>query len=284
MLKKSPKDNTYIFEGKYDLLYEIHPNSIIDNHIVEHGIMPDSIILNLNKLVNDDAIIFDVGSNVGTYTLPFSRLCPSGQIYSFEPDSKNFVQLTHNINLNKLKNVHSFDYAIQDNSDITEVEFYIKRCLDRDKYINHGISTLEKTPYNNIGNCKVLCTTIDKFMQTHNLKRLDFIKIDVEGSESRVMSGGKKSIKKYLPIIYYEYVINRDEKIGTHNTLSCFKFLKEIGYVQFVLKNNFEFVELKEFDTNLSDCNVLAISSSKEHLLDSSKDIIKLKLLGDINE
>ena len=263
MLKKTPKDDPYIIKGKYDLLYEIHPNSIIDNDISKCGIIQDWIAFNLNKLVGDNVIILDIGANVGIYTLPFSRMCSDGQIYAFEPDPENFRQLTNNINLNKLKNVHLFDFAMQDNPDVTELEFHIKRSIDGDKLINNGLSTLERTSYHNVANCKVTCSTIDKFVKAHNLERLDFIKMDVEGSEYKVLSGSKKSINEHSPIIQYEYVTTHDKRIGYSNTKKCFEFLKKMGYRQYVIKNDVRLVELKEYDQGLSDCNVLALPNGK---------------------
>ena len=58
----------------------------------------------IKDFLQADDIAFDVGSNMGYYTVWMSKFIKSGKIYSFEPDERNFLKLTKNIVLNKIGN------------------------------------------------------------------------------------------------------------------------------------------------------------------------------------
>lgn len=47
-------------------------------------------------------------------------------------------------------------------------------------------------------------TTLDLFIEENGVKRLDFLKVDVEGWEASVLKGGEKSIRQFLPMLYLE--------------------------------------------------------------------------------
>ena len=263
-LKKSPKDKPYIFKGKYDLKYQIHTNSIIDLDIAKNGIIRDWIVFNIDKLLKTDSVIFDIGANRGIYTLPFSKLCTNSNVYAFEPDMESFIQLKYNLDLNNISNVKVFNIALQDNLKIEKSNFYIRRCFDSDKFINQGISSLEKSKYNNRSEQEVNCSTIDKFVLENDLHRLDFIKLDAEGSEYKILLGGEKSIQKYLPIIHYEFSTKNDETIGDSNSIKSFNFLKKNRYLQYCFEENMVNPKLVESANEISDLNVLALPNNSE--------------------
>ena len=52
---------------------------------------------------------------------------------------------------------------------------------------------------------KIRLKTIDKFVKKNKIKKIDFIKIDTEGSEYFILKGGLKTIEKFKPIIQFEY-------------------------------------------------------------------------------
>ncbi|MCV0373425.1 MAG: FkbM family methyltransferase [Nitrosarchaeum sp.] len=258
-LKKSPKDEPYIFRGMYDLKYQIHTNSSIDLDISKNGIINDWIVFNIKKLLKSNSVIFDIGANRGIYTLPFSKECPYSKIYAFEPDMESYLQLKYNLNLNEVSNVEVFNIALQENENVKKSNFYIRRCVDNNKFINQGISSLEKSKFNNISMQQVNCSTIDKIVLDNNLKRLDFIKLDAEGSEYRILQGGKTSICKYLPIVHYEFSRKNDDMMENSNSIKSFNFLKEIGYQQYYFEENIKNSHLINFPVEISDVNVLAI-------------------------
>lgn len=207
----------------------------------------------------------DVGANAGLLTLPFAKHVPKGKVYAFEPDMENYKQLEKNIELNSLSNVIPQCIALQDDPSIKGIEFSQRRVIDGDKLINRGLSTLEKIPLYTVSRYTVQCSTVDQFVKQNKLHTVDFIKIDVEGSEYKVLKGGKDSIENFCPIIHYEYSTTIDKLTNSNNTNKSFSFLSELGYKQYVIQDEKKLMELKEYDSSLKDCNVLAIHKAYSH-------------------
>jgi FkbM family methyltransferase len=264
-LKKPPKNNDpYVIKGTYEIYYKIFPHSALDFHIVKHGIIQDWIVTKLNQLIDDEGIVFDIGANVGLMTLPFAKKhVTNGFVYAFEPDEENFKQLKDNIKLNKLTNVFASQIAIQDEPSLESITFFKRRSIDDDKLTNRGLSTLEKMDNHNISEHIVSSSTIDIFVEKNNISRIDFIKIDVEGSEFRVLNGGIKSLEIFKPIILYEYSTIIDKLSKSENTIKSFNLLKKFGYIQFKIFDEKFLIEINQFDLNLESTNVIAFHKSK---------------------
>lgn len=147
----------------------------------------------LYSLVKPGMHIMDIGANIGETALEFSRLTTgSGVVYAFEPDPDTLKKLRHHITINNAKNINVIDYALGSES---------------------GFSFLGKNEYNSGGNSitasegtKINIHTADSFVESNGISRIDFIKIDVEGYEARVLSGAQQLITKFKPVIFAEVV------------------------------------------------------------------------------
>jgi len=260
-----------IVKGKFDINYILDPNSALDCHIDQFGIFQDWIAMKLPDLVRNDSIIFDIGANIGLLTLPFARHIHNGMIYAFEPDIENFLQLERNVVINNFNNVKVNNLALQDDHNAEKLTFYKRRAIDGDKKVNKGISSLENMSIHNIAQISVLCSTIDRFVLENHIPKIDFIKTDVEGSEHKVLKGGIESITKNLPLILYEYSTTIDNLANSRNTYESFQFLKNLGYKQFQIFKEEKLIEVKEYDKDLDNVNILAFHSSKVSKYEISK-------------
>jgi len=129
-------------------------------------------------------IVFDIGAYVGDTALWFSKAVgPQGKVYAFEPEPRNFEKLKANLERNKVTNVIPMQLALSK----TEGEMQVSSAA--------GSSVITQT-----GTGKsVKVTTIDKFVEANILPRVDFIKMDVEGHESKVLEGAHETIKTFTP-------------------------------------------------------------------------------------
>jgi FkbM family methyltransferase len=127
--------------------------------------------------------IFDIGGNIGQYAMLFSELAgDNGNVYSFEPDFKNFSFLQFNSNINKCGNLHCYNMGVG-NCD-TELEFF--RDTETGGRMGSFIKDfvgLNYRGYKDIVRLRKFDTLI------RELGKPSFIKIDVEGFEIDVLNG-----------------------------------------------------------------------------------------------
>ncbi len=144
-----------------------------------------------------EGIVIDIGANGGMHTIPLARaLRGDGKVIAIEPEPKNFSVLRKNILLNKLKNVIPLNLACSDSKG--ECTFYL------DKSGDGGHSLIKDTPIKKRGEIRVKTDRLDNIIKILNLKRVDLIKVDVEGAESEVFRGAKKTLRKFHPKIIFE--------------------------------------------------------------------------------
>ena len=154
-------------------------------------------IYNIGKILSNNITIIDVGSNVGSVTLPLAKKFSDSKIISIEPTVYAFSKLKKNIDLNPvLKKRIKLENTFISNSKkiVNEVHSSWNLSNDSKKHKVH-LGTLKKTS-KKIKKLDKVCS---------NVKKVDFIKIDVDGHELDVLKSGIKTIKKHKPFIYFEF-------------------------------------------------------------------------------
>lgn len=249
-------------EGEHNIRYYVQPYSALDNQIIRDGISDDWVIFaHLQKYIPDDGVIIDIGANAGFLTLPFAiQLVPKGQVYAYEPDPQIYDQLKKNTALNNLMNVKCIPKALQDDIRKNTTAFHIRRSIDGHGNSNRGLSSIINIPKHTQSHKTVTCSTLDAEVMTNDIDRISMIKIDVEGAEYKVLKGGRVSIERFQPIVFWEYSNVLDKLAANSNTIDTFFFLKKLGYRQYTTYDR-HFQELKSPDTKLKDTNIIAIPS-----------------------
>jgi FkbM family methyltransferase len=163
-----------------------------------------------DKPAKPKGIILDLGAHIGTFTVKHA-LNPSNYIYSFEPAYNSARLLKKNLKLNNLRNVKILKYAVADKT--CEKQFRIPEWsnVNPGLYCDTGIKTLVKV------------YALDDFVKEFKLKKIDFMKIDVEGAEIPLLNGAKNTLKKFKPKLAIE--TSEFEKIK--------KMLAPLGYKKF---------------------------------------------------
>jgi FkbM family methyltransferase len=125
--------------------------------------------------------VLDIGANVGKVTLILAKqVGDTGKVYSFEPEQNNFDLLKKNIEINNLKNVIPLRYAVTDKNEKTLLKVSgacttHQICTDTDE-ATQEIETI----------------SLDEYFKD---QRIDFMKIDAEGSEPKIINGMKGIVK-----------------------------------------------------------------------------------------
>ena len=252
-----------VFRGRGGIRYVIDDRFAMDMHIVAHGIYDDWIAQELSCLIPKEGVVIDVGANVGHLSLPFAMLhVPAGRVFAVEPDERNYNKLLANIAANHIDNIAAFRVAFQEDPTTVETTFFVASQRGLFGVENTGVSSLHKDDDETIATVAVPATTLDRFLTEHNITRLDFLKLDVEGAEHRVLCGGLTSIRTYRPCILYEYSHLLEKKFDNTNSRQAFYLLQSLGYRQFLIVGERRFRELTDCDDSISLANVLCLHPS----------------------
>lgn len=173
------------------------------------------------KLVKPGFNIFDVGANVGWYSLNIAKRFPSSHVFAFEPIPSTFSLLKNNCKLNSLDNLSVYEFGFSNQK--SQIQFYLDT--------SHSVSASSKNLYDkkglNIKYCQV--QKLDDFVDQNNVSKLHFLKVDVEGAELFVFHGGIGTIEKDRPIIFAEMLRKWSAKFGYHPN-DIIQLLSDIGY------------------------------------------------------
>lgn len=174
----------------------------------------DEIDYNLS-LIDKSKNILEFGSHVGTHTIPYASFLNNDCIvYSFEPQKYIYDILKINIHNNKLDDkiiatnggLFFYDGLINLNNQFLDGSFLGDVNEAKDSLVDCNFGGLS------IGDSgeEVHCYKIDNL----KLDNLGFIHADAQGSEPYIFWGARETIKKYMPIIFYE-----DESIDLNNNI-----------------------------------------------------------------
>lgn len=158
-------------------------------------------------------VIFDIGSNIGYYSLVGSKLNPNAKIYAFEPMPAAYKYLCINIERNQLKNIRPEKVALSNVKGSTK--FYAvksRKFLELQDHLNgDGTINIDNNQASYGEEFEVQTETLDNYVNMNQIKRIDIIKIDTEASEHLVFEGGMKVLKDFRPIIFCEVIPNKIE-------------------------------------------------------------------------
>lgn len=155
-------------------------------------------------------VYIDIGGHIGTTALPYSRLFKNVLVY--EPNETNYNFLVKNIKRNNFNNIQAKNCGVSNKNTSADIIkhgknsgcFYLKDCDE-----NKGIKVVK--------------------LDDEKIDKVDFIKIDTEGSELFVLEGAINIIKNNKPLIQVETNKCSDKYFG-YNKSKIFDFMKNLNY------------------------------------------------------
>lgn len=206
------------------------------------------------SLVEDGFTVFDIGGNIGWYSINVSKAKKDVTLLTFEPVPKTFNYLTRNLAINNITNVHPYNFGFSNQEQELTFYYYAEGSG------NASLANLSESNSSEKITCQV--KKLDDFAAINNIK-IDFIKCDVEGAELFVFQGGMETIKRDRPIIFAELLRKWAGKFNYHPN-QVISFLKNLGYRCFILHNG----QLKEFfkmDENTLETNFFFLHKEKHN-------------------
>lgn len=176
------------------------------------------------ELKNKKPVIFDCGANIGVASVFFKWMYPESEIFAFEPDKNTFELLKKNIIQNRLENVSLFNFALTDKEG--KIDFFTDS-------LKQGSLTMSENSGRTPSDQKILVDSacLSGIIRKKSVERIDLIKMDIEGSEKKVMEDLYKN--NQLGIVS-NFIVEYHHKIARQKSaLGEFLLIFE--------KNNFEY-------------------------------------------
>lgn len=204
--------------------------------IVSHGsyeqVETELVCANLS----DDSVFFDIGANVGLYSLSVAYRIRGVRIHAFEPVPDTLLGFKDNLSRNGLDGrVILNQLAVGE----TEGQVYITSDHDCSNYLIHSDSDENKI--------EVGCTRLDKYVRDNSIQRVDVVKIDVEGREFSVLRGAEESLKRFRPIVIVELLEAPsdffDRKVEPFR--ETINLMVSLGYEYYVIDDKNDLVHMR---------------------------------------
>ncbi|MDA9748681.1 FkbM family methyltransferase [Pelagibacteraceae bacterium] len=192
--------------------------------------------INIPKKIN---MIVDIGANFGAASLCFAFRYPEATIFSLEPVTETFKILEKNTSA--FKTINPFNLAASNSTGVTDI------YIDKNKM---GRSSLIKNHLNYFFDYveKIQSIKFMDFLEENNIEQIDILKIDVEGSECKIIDSIKPFLKKIACIYIESHTKDNFKKINnilleSHlevETVNHKDYLFESIYLNNLYKNTFK--------------------------------------------
>jgi FkbM family methyltransferase len=259
-LSNSQKSFPVAVKSKYGFWY---CGDIFDQADIAYGIaskgtveaFDTEVVVSILKKLKPDFTFYDIGSNTGWYTMIASTINDTSKVYSFEPIIEHVNYQKETISLNRKENqVNVFEIALSDHTGIETIRLA-------------GSGTTLENDFLEVdfGVRKISVKTLDEMIVENNIPNPDFIKIDVEGHEYKVLQGAQKMLKQETPILFVELAKTFNHIHFTNKTFEkTFLFLSELGYSPYIVNNN----HIKKFDpsTDIDGVHMYLFLHKEKHL------------------
>lgn len=195
---------------RYGLMHYYGSDTYIGHSLERYGEYSEAEPELWRKILKRGDSVVDIGANIGALTLALSHIVgEEGRVLAIEAQPENFELLKRNVGTCALDNVFAVHVAFGDRRGKIKVP-----RLAQMPHTNYGGIELD------MGDGEVDLTMLDEFCPE---RRIDFMKIDVEGMEAAVLRGARKTIARYRPVLYVEN--DREEK-----SEELLRLLAELGY------------------------------------------------------
>lgn len=256
--------------GKLNLKYKDIPFSL---HTNQTSYVTQELFLNgsekyeftplFEHLISQSKVFFDIGANIGYFTILGGKINTDTQIFAFEPSIGPLHYLHKNIAENNLKNVQIISKAVAqldgklDFYDVISTKYtWIKHNLSGSNSLQNLHGKSKSKHY------QVEVTTLDTVVNDFHLSHLDLIKIDTECTEHEIIESSLDIINKFQPIIICEVYDVISEQMQ-------FCINKMDNYIVYQYKNAtlLRIKNLKDVSEDRNDRNFVFTPASKLEIL-----------------
>ena len=197
---------------RYGLRWELDLSNTNDHALFFDPVFPADKVL--FDLVGPTSQVVDIGGNIGSFALRFSRIAKKGRVVSFEPHPVTFERLKANKALNALSNLEVVNLGIGSTEAVHRLHQVVANNSGMNRIIT-GAVVDETLPY-----VEIKVVPLENGLERTAIRKVDVLKIDVEGFEDEVLVGSEAIILRDRPVLFIEVIdANLKENSSSARTL-----------------------------------------------------------------
>ena len=213
----------------------------------------------MERLVADGDNFFDIGANIGWYSINIAAARRAARVYCFEPIPPTYADLMHNLSLNATERVKPHNFGFSNKAGSFPFYYYPEG--------SGNASAANLTGRTDVLTVDCEVCTLDDYTEETGIT-VDFIKCDVEGAELLVFQGGLQTIARDKPIVFTEILRKWSAKFNYHPN-DIFDLFRAQGYVAFTTLDGNLF-EFSGMDDNTIETNFFFLHVDKHQAQISS--------------
>lgn len=191
----------------------------------------------LLTFVNPETHFIDIGANIGFFTLLVARRASRGRVWSIEPDDQNVRLLRASIALNGFEDRVEVHHMAASDAD-GEIFF---STLGYDANIGARFTAKEESTLidRSVGGArkptKIRAQTIDNLLRG---RKVDLVKIDVEGHEPAVLAGMQQVLRGQRPVVFSEFAPGTIQHISKTDPAEMLRAVLACGYALSIVEES----------------------------------------------
>lgn len=191
------------------LIFEVDIREGIDLSLFLFGSFERDVLATVTSLVPRDGIVIDIGANIGALTVPVANYLERGHVYALEPTDFAFAKLRKNLALNptmaaRVTTIQSF--VASEVATVCDLVAYSSWPVTGEA--QPGQHPVHKG-VRQIASCGQI--TLDGLIVAHGIRMVSLVKIDTDGHEFSVLTGGTDCLRRLRPAVIFEaceYLLN----------------------------------------------------------------------------
>ena len=189
--------------------YDLHEINPYETEYLYKEIFEDQTYLKHGIALHEGAVVFDIGANIGLFTLFVKDRVPSAKVFAFEPSPDTFECLAYNVSPFG-GDVEAFNLGVYDRQAEISFTYYpgysvlsgFKADVHADanviiESVKFGTGSLDTAPiaaevlprFDKVVECKVATTTVSQIIRERGIVKIDLLKVDAERSELPILRG-----------------------------------------------------------------------------------------------
>jgi len=185
-----------------ELRARVYPYDVIGEQIFRYGVFERQVCQFLHRVLAPGMVVFDLGANLGQYTLIAASLVESGgAVHSFEPNARMFRELEFNVRDNGFEPRCQLNLcAVSDTEGTAELACYppgheVYSSLGKQHWVASPITGYQQVP----------TITLDRYIREREVPAIHLVKMDIEGAELPALKGAREVLKEFSPALLMEW-------------------------------------------------------------------------------